>query len=215
MRYAKGLTSKAPKAGFAAACALALALAGCGDGGGSGNGGEEVVTETTTVTGTDGAEGKPNPTTETETTTTGGGGGSGGDCGVDRNARVISDSIKKVDPPASGDRWELESTNFDPCGELTYALFHQMPQGNAQFATKILMFHDGEYLGVDALNPQQGWIIGEGDGWFEVEYKDWKALEESGEPNAAAPKYTTKVKFTWSESEGKVVLDGELPNQDS
>lgn len=137
----------------------------------------------------------------------------GGDCGVDRNARVISDSIKKVDPPGADQHWELESTNFDPCGELTYARFEQMPQGNAQFGTTILMFHRGEYLGVDSLAPQQGQIIGEGDGWFVVKYKDWEALNESGEPNFASPKYTATVKFTWSESEHKVVLDGELPNR--
>lgn len=218
------------RAVLAAACALALPLAGCDFGGGAdqaddagaaGDGaGDAVVTET--VTATEGAD----DTGETEgadatdgTGETNGTGESNGrdgaaeNCGVDENADIISESIKRVEPPSAGDYWELTKTNYDPCGELTYALFHQMPQGSSQFATKILMFHDGEYLGVDSLVPQQGEIIGEGDGWFRVEYRDWEALRDSGEPNAAAGKYSKNITFTWSESEGKVVLDDELPNQ--
>nr|WP_152663169.1 LppP/LprE family lipoprotein [Corynebacterium xerosis] len=59
-----------------------------------------------------------------------------------------------MEPPSAGDRWELTETNYDSCGELTYALFHQMPQGNSQFATKILMFHDGEYLASTPAPPR-------------------------------------------------------------
>lgn len=209
-------------AGLAAACSLSLVLAGCG---GFGGGDEEIVTETTTITeadGTgaaDGSGGGPEPTTETTTTTTsagngrdGSGGGSGGNCGVDENAAILEESIDKVETPDLVDYWDLVETNYDPCGELTYALYQQMPQGNSQFLTKILMFHDGEYLGVDSTYRQQGRIVGEGDGWFEVEYKDWEALAESGEPNAAAPKYTTTVTFRWDESSGEVDVDGEFPN---
>lgn len=203
------------KAGFAVACSLGLALVGCGGGsndaaGGEGAGGDGVVTETTTITG-DGTEAGPNPTTAPETTTvtttTG-----GANCGVDEDAAILDESIAKVDGPASGDYWDLVETNYDPCGELTYALYQQMPQGNSQFATKILMFHGGDYLGVDSTKPQQGQIVGEGDGWFEVKYKDWEALMESGEPNAAAPKYTRTLTFEWNDSAGKVAVDGEFPN---
>lgn len=222
------------RAAAAAGCALALALAGCSNGGDGGGGADEnadsaqeapeTVTSTVTTTageGTDGdAAGRSPSPTPGENGNRDGGNGSGGqgrggtECGVDEGAPIITDSIAGVEPPSAGDRWELTETNYDPCGELTYALFHQMPQGNSQFATKILMFHDGEYLGVDASSaPQQGWIIGEGDGWFEVEYKDWEALMESGEPNAASPKYTTTITFTWSDEKNRVVLDGELPNQ--
>ncbi len=210
-------------AGLAAACSLSLILAGCG---GFGGGDEEIVTETTTITeadgpgGADGSGGAPEPTTETTTTTTtsagngrdGSGGGSGANCGVDENAAILGESIAKVGKPKAGDKWELTETNYDPCGELTYALYQQMPQGSSQFATKILMFHDGEYIGIDSTYPQQGDIVGEGDGWFEVKYKDWEALAESGEPNAAAPKYTRTLTFTWNESSGEVDVDGEFPN---
>ena len=217
------------KAGFAVACSLGLALVGCGGGsidaaGGEGAGDDGVVTETTTITG-DGAEAGPNPTTAPETTTVtttpgggngrawdGGDGDGGANCGVDEDAAILDESIAKVDGPASGDYWDLVETNYDPCGELTYALYQQMPQGNSQFATKILMFHDGDYLGVDSTKPQQGQIVGEGDGWFEVKYKDWEALMESGEPNAAAPKYTRTLTFEWNDSAGKVDVDGEFPN---
>lgn len=198
-------------AGLAVACALGLALAGC-DGG---NGGDEpTVTETTTTTETNGAagDGGADPTTETTTTTTTEGDGGGDNCGVDETAAVLDESIKTVDTPDPVEYWELVETNYDPCGELTYALYHQMPQGSAQFLTKILMFHDGEYLGVDSDYRQQGQIVGEGDGWFEVKYKDWEALMESGEPNAAAPNYTRTLTFTWDESAGKVDVDGEFPN---
>lgn len=234
MRSRIGVTRGAAAAG----CALALALAGCSNGGDGGGGADgnadsaqaapETVTSTVTTTAGEGTDGdasgrSPSPTPggndggngNGDAGNRGGGQGRGGaECGVDESAPIITDSIAGVEPPSAGDRWELTETNYDSCGELTYALFHQMPQGNSQFATKILMFHDGEYLGVDASTaPQQGWIIGEGDGWFEVEYKDWEALMESGEPNAASPKYTTTITFTWSDEKNRVVLDGELPNQ--
>ncbi|MFD5867741.1 LppP/LprE family lipoprotein [Corynebacterium sp. NPDC060344] len=210
-------------------------------GGSGGDDAVATETDTTTITADDGTnggdggdgtgnggDGRPNPTGGTPAPggsnggnngggNGGDGGGNGGDsdganCGVDEDAAIISESIATVEPPFADGHWELTQTNFDPCGELTYALFEQMPQGNAQFGTKILMFHDGDYLGVDSTHPQQGQIVGEGDGWFEVKYKDWEALRDSGEANVAAPKYTSNVTFTWSESEGKVATEGRFPN---
>ena len=87
---------------------------------------------------------------------------------------------RRVEPPSAGDRWELTETNYDSCGELTYALFHQMPQGNSQFATKSSCSMTANTRRRQH-RPAAGLIIGEGDGWFEVEYKDWEALMESGE----------------------------------
>ncbi|WP_295627288.1 LppP/LprE family lipoprotein [uncultured Corynebacterium sp.] len=214
----KTKTRPMAKMGLAAACALGLTLAGCGDGAdggtepdGANGGGAETVTSTVT-------EGAPPEETTTEmgdsgdsedSTTT----SEAANCGVDENAPIIESSIQSIDPPTAGEYWELAETNYDPCGELTYALFQQMPQGNAQFATKILMFHEGEYLGVDTNNAQQGQIVGEADDWFEVKYKDWEALRDSGEANAAAPKYTTNVTFTWDDDAQQVATDGRFPNE--
>ncbi|MDN8594900.1 MULTISPECIES: LppP/LprE family lipoprotein [unclassified Corynebacterium] len=102
-------------------------------------------------------------------------------------------------------------TNFDSCADLSYAFVTQAEQGNAQFGTLILMFHKGEYIGVDSLYPQQAMeITPNDDGSFTVLYKDWEALDEAGAGNAESPNYNSTVTYYWDGD--KVAHDGRIPN---
>lgn len=206
------------RAALAAVCAAGLGAAACSGFPGSGDG-------TSTVTETVGENGTAQPPQPTNGgggnngggNDGGGGGGNGGggsvDCGVNPDAAIITDSIDTVAPPPAGEYWSYTGeSNFNPCATLTYARFEQMPQGNAQFATKILMFNEGRYLGVDTENAQQGEIIDSGNDWFTVRYKDWEALDEAGGSNAEAPNYTEDVTFRWNAEAGKVDVEGRLPN---
>lgn len=108
--------------------------------------------------------------------------------------------------------WVLSGrTNFDSCSDLSYALLIQAEVGNAQFGTLILMFHKGEYIGVDSIYPQQAMeITPNDDGSFTVLYKDWEALDEAGAGNAESPKYNSTVTYYWDGD--KVAHDGRIPN---
>lgn len=108
--------------------------------------------------------------------------------------------------------WVLSGrTNFNSCSDLSYALLTQAEVGNAQFGTLILMFHKGEYIGVDSLYPQQAMeITPNDDGSFTVLYKDWEALDEAGAGNAESPNYNSTVTYYWDGD--KVAHDGRIPN---
>lgn len=223
---------------FAGIAAAAL-LAGCGGGPGPGAGaGADAGDRGAATAGTAGAAApaggdrdadtdRPDPTagagsrdtattgTTTTATTPRTGGAAGGDDGIvaceDTAAEAVAAHIDSIDPPPAGERWAFDGdSNYEICGPLTYALLVQQPQGNAQFATKLMFFHHGRYLGVDTLNPQQAMHVA-GDGEVvEVRYKDWKALNEAGEPNAAAPKYYQDVEYRWDGA--KVAHRGTIPD---
>lgn len=101
-------------------------------------------------------------------------------------------------------------TNYDSCSDLSYAMVVQAEQGNAQYSTLILMFHQGEYIGVDSIYPQQAMEITPNGDSFTVLYKDWEALAEAGAPNAEAPNYNSTVTYYWDGS--KVAHKGRIPN---
>jgi len=137
------------------------------------------------------------------------------DCGISPSSRAITNAADALEAPSGpGMYWSYEGdSNYDPCADLSYALLVQQPQGNAQFGTRMLFFHKGEYIGIDSTHPQQVMDI-EGHGnRLVVTYKDWEALEESGLPNAAAPDFTAPVTFFWDNHADQLGTEGEFPNQ--
>ena len=141
--------------------------------------------------------------------------GSPTECGISSSSSVITDAVDALEPPSGpGTYWSYEvDSNYDPCADLSYALLMQQPQGNAQFGTQMLFFHKGEYIGIDSTHPQQVMDIEDHGNRLVVTYKDWKALEESGLPNAAAPDFTATVTFFWDNHADQLGTEGEFPNQ--
>lgn len=192
----------------------AILLAGC-----SGTGGEDiaepVLTTAESVTKETETETDTSPiASEAEEEESEGERGGSKECDTSSSNPEIDRAIGEVNrkyPNRYGGWVITQDVNYDSCSALSYALVTQAQQGNAQFGTLILMFHQGEYIGVDSTYPQQAMsITPAGDARFTVEYKDWEALHEAGAPNAMAPDYTSTVTYYWDGS--KVGHEGRIPN---
>lgn len=210
----------------ALAAVAALSLSAC-----SSDGDNEAATEMTTLTETATAEpnqqssaSSPAPehpnssgqTTSESTAANGNDNGSGGEqenCGVDPNAAAITDNIGQVPAPSlAGMSWTYEGdSNYDTCATLSYATVEQSEQGNSQFQNQLMLFHNGEYLGVGSDTVQQHQVVATTDDSVTVRYKDYEALDAAGGSNAEAGNYTTDVTFRWDGSQ--VVPEGRFPNQ--
>ena len=208
----------------ALAAAAALSLSACGS-----ESAEVAAPAMTTLTDTTTAEASPaegsapspapgNPNGSGETTgesTAANGNGSGGEqenCGVDPNAAAITGNIGQVPAPSlEGLSWTYKGdSNYDECATLSYATIEQSEQGNSQFQNQLMLFHNGEYLGVGSDTVQQHQVIGTTDDSVTVRYKDYEALDAAGGSNAEASNFTTDVTFRWDGSQ--VVPEGRFPN---
>ena len=132
------------------------------------------------------------------------------DCSEQPNSPEITNNISKLPPNQFGWKPTGES-NYNPCNDLSYALITQAQQGNSQFATQLMLFHKGKYIGVGSDTIQQAEVLSATDSSVTVRMRDWEALQESGEANAQAPNYYSDVTFRWNGS--KVVPEGRIPNQ--
>lgn len=132
------------------------------------------------------------------------------DCSEQPNSPEITNNLSKLPPNQFGWKPTGES-NYNPCSDLSYALITQAQQGNSQFATQLMLFHKGEFIGVGSDTVQQTEILSDTDSSVTVRMRDWEALQESGEANAQAPNYYSDVTFRWNGS--KVVPEGRIPNQ--
>lgn len=207
-----------------AAAALALSACGSDVAEDAASPAMTTVTEAATSTGSSAPEGGSSPASSANSAEnaghsggqngSGGGGGNGGgeNCGVDPSAAAITDNIGQVPPPSiAGMTWTYKGdSNFDPCATLSYATVEQSEQGNAQFQNQLMLFHNGEYLGVGSTTTQQHSVVGTTDDSVTVAYKDYEALDAAGASNAEAANYTTNVTFRWDGSQ--VVPEGRFPN---
>ncbi|WP_448852311.1 LppP/LprE family lipoprotein [Corynebacterium sp. 335C] len=178
---------------------------GNGAGGGNGgNGGGDAGTTVTTVTETAGNGGGNNGSG-------GNGGGNGGDgnCEATTAQEAMDAHIGSVPPPPTGGGWRYVEDTFDTCSDLTYIRLEQAHQGNSQFATKLMFFHKGEYLGVDTNNAQQVQSITADGKSIQVVYRDWEQMEKDGAANVEAPRYNQDVRFYWDGE--KVAHEGHIP----
>lgn len=204
----------------ALAAAAALSLSACS----SDSVEHSAPTAMTTVSESAGSASQPSPTTSPSQPSSSHASGSAaaqtssdqredeGDCGVSPNASAIMDNIGQVPAPSiDGLTWTYKGdSNFDECATLSYATVEQSEQGNSQFQNQLMLFHNGEYLGVGSDTVQQHQVIATTDDSVTVRYKDWEALDAAGAPNAEASNYTTDVTFTWDGS--RVVPQGRFPN---
>lgn len=139
-------------------------------------------------------------------------------CDVDPNSEAVHAAVDVAnsDYPNPHGGWVYEGvSNWNPCGNLTYAKLVQAEQGDAQFGTMLLFFHKGDYLGFDSIYPQQSLeeVPDANSESIRVTYKDWGALAEAGAPAAEAPNYTAEVVYVWDEDADIVAHEGQIPNQ--
>lgn len=122
---------------------------------------------------------------------------SGGGCERDPDARAIEEATAAANAKYAGS-WSYQGeSNYDTCSPLTFAVLHDSSTGGN---TLVLMFHEGEYLGVDSNYPQRARsITGITDG-FIVEYTDFEGDDDAVE----------FVEFRWDGSE--VTQSGRIPN---
>lgn len=134
-----------------------------------------------------------------------------GNCGTERGAAEIIDHIGQLPPNQFG--WKAtEQTNYNRCSDLSFALIEQAQQGNAQFQTQLMLFHQGKFIGVGSDTVQQvTQVLRFDDASVTVRMKDWEALEASGDANANAQKYYSDVTFRWVGDH--VEPQGRIPNQ--
>ena len=178
--------------------------------GANGANGEQPDTQNVAASTAEAPKGDQNNGEESGGTETGGTEGGGKECRVNSTAPEITNNISKLPPNPHG--WKLTNqTNYNACSDLSYALITQARQGNAQFATQLMLFHKGKYIGIASDTVQQTEILKTTPSSVTVRMRDWEALHESGEANVAASKYFSDVTFRWDG--GKVVPDGRIPNQ--
>ncbi|MEX3513896.1 MULTISPECIES: LppP/LprE family lipoprotein [unclassified Corynebacterium] len=134
------------------------------------------------------------------------------DCAVDTQAAEIYDNLDKL--PANSYGWEyLGETNYNPCQTLTWATVLQAERGNAQYGTQLMLFHNGEFLGVGSDPPQQHTVIDSTEDSVTVRFKDYEALDAAGGGFADSPNYTEDVTFQWDGT--RVVPIGRIPGSAS
>lgn len=174
----------------ATACSLALLLAACSQGAGqaaepTGGTATETVTETVQnpddqnsggqAAGSNGSSDSGSNNGGSNSGDNNNGGGDSGNCVTDPQAQAIHDVTARVnnDYPNEFGGWTYHGdSNYDTCSPLTYAVVEQTEQGNSQFGTLLLMFHEGQYVGIDSTYPQQVMKATPTDDGVHVVYKD-------------------------------------------
>ena len=102
-------------------------------------------------------------------------------------------------------------SNFNHCSDLTYAVATQGGQGNGAPLTVLMLFHQGQYIGIDSNHPQHAErVTANPDGSITVVYRDVEAQNIAGAPNVDAHEYTSEVTYFWDGE--KVDHHGRIPN---
>lgn len=136
-------------------------------------------------------------------------------CAPNPSAPEIAEANKQLNEEHQTERggWTYAGgSTFSPCADLSYALTKQGGQGNGAETNVLLLFHKGQYIGIDSNHPQTiEHITPHEDGTFTVVYRDTEAQMAAGAPNADADKFTTEVTFFWDGD--KVGHHGKIPNE--
>lgn len=136
-------------------------------------------------------------------------------CAPNPSAPEIAAATKQLNDEHHTDRggWTYAGgSTFSPCADLSYALTKQGGQGNGEETNVLLLFHKGQYVGIDSNHPQTiQHITPHDDGTFTVVYRDIEAQMAAGAPNSDASKFTTEVTYFWDGD--KVGHHGSIPNE--
>lgn len=136
-------------------------------------------------------------------------------CASDSASTVVSKALRELKNKSKWDQWTNVSASYegyDPCAELSWidAVPGSSPSSccTAAMVHHILLFHRGKFIGTATYEPYSfsPVITRTSDSSIRVTYRYMK--EDEKVHNASG---RTTAEFTWSSSQNKVVMTGEVP----
>ena len=136
-------------------------------------------------------------------------------CASDSASTVVSKALRELKNKSKWDQWTNVSASYegyDPCAELSWidAIPGSSPSSccTAAMVHHILLFHRGKFIGTATYEPYSfsPVITRTSDSSISVTYRYMK--EDEKVHNASG---RTTAEFTWSSSQNKVVMTGEVP----
>jgi len=136
-------------------------------------------------------------------------------CASDSASTVVSKALRELKNKSKWDQWTNVSRTYegyDPCAELSWidAIPGSSPSSccSAAMVHHILLFHRGKFIGTATYEPYSfsPVITRTSDSSISVTYRYVKGDESSASASGRAT-----AEFTWSSSQNKVVMTGEVP----
>ena len=136
-------------------------------------------------------------------------------CASDSASTVVSKALRELKNKSKWDQWTNVSRTYegyDPCAELSWidAIPGSSPSDCciSSMAHHILLFHRGKFIGTATYEPYSfsPVITRTSDSSISVTYRYMK--EDEKVHNASG---RTTAEFSWSSSQNKVVMTGEVP----
>ncbi|WP_314658517.1 LppP/LprE family lipoprotein [uncultured Rothia sp.] len=136
-------------------------------------------------------------------------------CASDSASTVVSKALRELKNKSKWDQWTNVSSTYegyDPCAELSWidAIPGSSPSSccTAAMVHHILLFHRGKFIGTATYEPYSfsPVITRTSDSSISVTYRYMK--EDEKVHNASG---RTTAEFSWSSSQNKVVMSGEVP----
>lgn len=136
-------------------------------------------------------------------------------CASDSASTVVSKALRDLKNKKNWDQWTNVSASYegyDPCAELSWidAIPGSSPSSccTAAMVHHILLFHRGKFIGTATYEPYSfsPVVTRTSDSSIRVTYRYMK--EDEKVHNASG---RTTAEFTWSSSQNKVVMTGEVP----
>ena len=136
-------------------------------------------------------------------------------CASDSASTVVSKALRELKNKSKWDQWTNVSRTYegyDPCAELSWidAIPGSSPSDCciSSMVHHILLFHRGKFIGTATYEPYSfsPVITRTSDSSISVTYRYMKDDE-----NPANASGRTTAEFSWSSSQNKVVMTGEVP----
>lgn len=136
-------------------------------------------------------------------------------CASDSASTVVSKALRELKNKSKWDQWTNVSRTYegyDPCAELSWidAIPGSSPSDCciSSMAHHILLFHRGKFIGTATYEPYSfsPVITRTSDSSISVTYRYVK-----GDESSASTSGRTTAEFSWSSSQNKVVMTGEVP----
>lgn len=136
-------------------------------------------------------------------------------CASDSASTVVPKALRELKNKSKWDQWTNVSRTYegyDPCAELSWidAIPGSSPSDCciSSMAHHILLFHRGKFIGTATYEPYSfsPMITRTSDSSISVTYRYVK-----GDESSASASGRTTAEFSWSSSQNKVVMTGEVP----
>ena len=136
-------------------------------------------------------------------------------CASDSASTVVPKALRELKNKSKWDQWTNVSRTYegyDPCAELSWidAIPGSSPSDCciSSMAHNILLFHRGKFIGTATYEPYSfsPMITRTSDSSISVTYRYVK-----GDESSASASGRTTAEFSWSSSQNKVVMTGEVP----